>query len=139
MRDLPNHAKIKGIITTCTHSSVREGFLEGSWEALTPTWTKLGCAASARSKLCCTDSTELVACAGCHVNLVSCTQAPRKTPSPPCSMLRLVHVWLLWCVAPLVYLLLMLVCVCGPACCACCGMLQRRHNFDAFLKRLGTY
>ena len=28
------------------------------------------------------------------------------------------------------------VCVCGPACCACCGVLQRRHNFDEFLKRL---
>ena len=27
---------------------------------------------------------------------------------------------------------------CGLACCACCGVLQRRHNFDAFLKRLGS-
>ena len=27
--------------------------------------------------------------------------------------------------------------VCGPACCACCGVLQRRHNSDAFLKCLG--
>ena len=30
------------------------------------------------------------------------------------------------------------VCVYGPACCACCGVLQRRHNSDAFLKRLGS-
>ena len=26
----------------------------------------------------------------------------------------------------------------GAACDACCGVLQRRHNFDAFLKRLGS-
>ena len=29
------------------------------------------------------------------------------------------------------------MCVCGAACSARCGVLQRRHNFDAFLKRLG--
>ena len=26
--------------------------------------------------------------------------------------------------------------VCGAACYACCGVLQRRHNFDVFLKRI---
>ena len=31
----------------------------------------------------------------------------------------------------------MLVCMCGLACCACCGVLQRRHNFEAFLQRFG--
>ena len=28
MRDLPNHAKIQGIITACTYSRVCEGFLQ---------------------------------------------------------------------------------------------------------------
>ena len=27
--------------------------------------------------------------------------------------------------------------VCDPAHCACCGVLQRRRSFDAFLKRFG--
>ena len=36
----------------------------------------------------------------------------RTTPSPPSSMLRLVHVLFWWCVAVLVCLLLMLVCMC---------------------------
>ena len=27
--------------------------------------------------------------------------------------------------------------VCSAACYACCGVLQRRHNFDAFLRRFG--
>ena len=29
------------------------------------------------------------------------------------------------------------MCVCGAACSVRCGVLQRRHNSDAFLKRLG--
>ena len=67
--------------------------------------------------------------------LASSTRA-RTTPSPPSSMLRLVHVLFLWCVAVLAYLSLMLVCTCVAGCYACCGVLQRRHNFDPFLKRI---
>ena len=69
-----------------------------------------------------------------HVNLAFRTRAPRTTPS----MLRLVHVLFLWCVALLVCLLLMLACMCVVLRVACCGVLQRRHNSDAFLKRLGS-
>ena len=48
-----------------------------------------------------------------RVNLAFKTRAPRTTPSPPSSMLRLVHVLFLWCVvAVLVCLSLMLVCTC---------------------------
>ena len=41
---------------------------------------------------------------------------------------------LLW----LVCLLLMLACMCVVLRVACCGVLQRRHNSDAVLKRLGS-
>ena len=52
-------------------------------------------------------------------------------------MLRLVHVLFLWCVALLVPVVDVGMYVCGLACCACCGVLQRRHLFDALLQRFG--
>ena len=51
-------------------------------------------------------------------------------------MLRLVHVLSVVCSSVGVPVADVGMYVCGPACCACCGVLQRRHNFDAFLKRL---
>ena len=74
-----------------------------------------------------------------HVDLAFSTRrAPRTTPSKPSSMLRLVHVLFWCCVALLVCLLLMLSCMCVVLRVACCGVLQRRHNSDAFLKRFGS-
>ena len=73
-----------------------------------------------------------------HVNLAFWTWAPRTTPSPPPSMLRLVHVLSVVCSSVGVPVANVGMYVCGRACCACCGVLQRRHNFDAFLKRLGS-
>ena len=53
-------------------------------------------------------------------------------------MPRLVNVMFLWCVALVgVPVANVGMYVRGPACCACCGVLQRRDNSDAFLKRLG--
>ena len=43
-----------------------------------------------------------------NLNLAFWTRAPRSTPSPPSSTLRLVHVMFLWCVC----LLVMVVCMC---------------------------
>ena len=56
----------------------------------------------ARLRLDCPASTEPVACAACQTDIFD-------TPS---SMLWLVHVLFLWCVAVLVCLLLMVVCTC---------------------------
>ena len=67
-----------------------------------------------------------------HVNLAFWTRAPRTTPS----MLRLVNVLSVVCCCVGVPVADVGMYVCGPACCACCGVLQRRHNFDTFLKRL---
>ena len=61
-------------------------------------------------------------------------QRRRRPPASCC----LVHVMFLWCVALVgVPVANAGMCECGPACCACCGVLQRRHNFDAFLHRFG--
>ena len=64
--------------------------------------------------------------------LASSTRA-RKTSSPP-----------FWCVigfvvrcSACVQVVDVGMCVCGAACSARWGVLQRRHSFDAFLKRLG--
>ena len=62
-----------------------------------------------------------------HVNLASRTRAPRTTPSKPSSMLRLVHVLFLWCVALLVSLLPMLARTCVVLRVACCCVLHCRH------------
>ena len=54
-------------------------------------------------------------------------------------MLRPGACFVLWCVALVgVPVANVGMNVCGPACCACCGMLQRRHKSDAFLKHLGS-
>ena len=64
------------------------------------------------------------------VYLAFWTRAPRTAPSPSSSMLRLMHVLffgcvlLCWCASVGVGMY-----VCGLPCCACCGVLQRRHNF----------
>ena len=65
------------------------------------------------------------------------TGATQKKPSPSSSMLRLVHVFFEVCCCVGVPVIDVGVCVCGAACYASCAVLQRRHNFDAFLKRLG--
>ena len=52
-------------------------------------------------------------------------------------MLRLVHVLFFVCCCVAVPTVDVGMCVCGAACSARCGVLQRRHGFDAFLKRLG--
>ena len=57
----------------------------------------------------------------------------RRRPPPCCAWCRFCF---LWCVALLVFVLLMLICMCVWSCVACCSVLQRRHNSDAFLKRL---
>ena len=69
--------------------------------------------------------------------LSSSTRA-RTTPSPPSSMLRLVRDCFCGVLLLLVCLLLMLACMCVVLRVACCGVLQRQHNSDAVLKRLGS-
>ena len=53
-------------------------------------------------------------------------------------MLRLVRDCFCGVLLLLVCLLLMLACMCVVLRVACCGVLQRRHNSDAVLKRLGS-
>ena len=62
--------------------------------------------------------------------MAKCRRQSHTTPSPPSSMpvccsvgVRVADVGMY---------------VCGPACCAWCGVLQRRPNSDAFLKVLGS-
>ena len=62
----------------------------------------------------------------------------RTTPSPSSSILRLVLVsFFVGCCCVGVPVVDVGMCVCGAACSARCGVLQRHHNFDAFLKRHG--
>ena len=134
MRNLPNHAKIQGISTTYSYSKVREGLLQMhqgdcSRAARTPlaeladpnadhTWRLnpsllfgpafLGPLWQARSRLCCTDSTEPVACAACRSDILdtSATQNAVSAVLQAAACARLV----LWCVALFVCKLFMLVC-----------------------------
>ena len=88
-----------------------------------------------RLRLSCAGSTEPVACAACQTVIFD---TARTTPSPPSSMLRLVRDCFCGLLLLLVCLLLMLACMCVVLRVACCGVLQRRHNSDAVLKRLGS-
>ena len=117
MRNLPNHAKIQGIIISCTYSRVREGLLQmhegaGPWAAarracwsqrgphfavatqpappVRPCLPRSSLAASFQALLCRQHGT---------CGSASWTRAPRKTPSPPSAMLQLGARSFLWCVA----------------------------------------
>ena len=119
MRDLPNHAKIQGIITACNHSRVREASCRstrarapeqherGSPSLLNPTWTTLACGDSTRPSCLALPSSVV---SGKHV-LGSAVPTARN----------------LWLVHPFDL----------AAWYACCGVVQCRHHFDAFLKRFG--
>ena len=85
-----------------------------------------------RLRLSCAGSTEPVACPACQTGIFD---AQRRRPPPCCA-------WCMFCFCGvlllLVCLLLMLACMCVVLRVACCGVLQRRHNSDAVLKRLGS-
>ena len=155
MRKLPNHAKIQGIITACLPQGLlqmHEG--EGSWAArlLTPTWSTLGCGDSTHSSCSALPSSVLSGkyVLGCARQHVTCglrslsiwhpghgRHAKRRLRPPPCCS---------WCVIGFVVrcsvcvpIVDVAMYVCGAAGHACCGVPQRRHNFDAFFKRFGKH
>ena len=151
-------------INACTYSRVREGFLQmhdgdGSWAARTrvaeladpnvdPTllWrhnrprlfglARLGPLKPARLRLGCTDSTEPVPCVACQSGIQDTGATHNATAT------------LLHAAAGACFVFVVCCCVgvpvddvgmykCGATCHACCGVLQRRHHFDAFLRRSG--
>ena len=160
---MPDHAKIQGIITACTTPGSARGSCRctrarappqherGSPKLLTPTWTMLGCGDSISPTCSALPSlvlsgTYVLSCAVPTarnlwlvqpVNLASWhgRHAKRRLHPPPCNS---------WCVIGFVVrcsvsvqVVDVVMYVRGAACYARCGVLQRRHNFDAFLKRFG--
>ena len=144
MRDLPHHAKIQRIITACTCSRVREHLLQDHtwlWRLNTlllfgpaflgPLWLERFSAVLCRQHGTCGLCSLSISHRG-HGR-----HAKRRLRPPPCCGGCEVG-FVVRCFV-CVQVVDVGMYVCGAACYAWCGVLQRRHNFDAFLKRFGTH